>query len=84
MQTYKEHSLEELERNENWKKIAEYDEIPQLYKKAENEGYFLYSISNKDGLTIETKIEERPILGFDLISDNEKNPSKYFVFVTYE
>ncbi|MEK6872923.1 MAG: hypothetical protein AABW90_02845 [Nanoarchaeota archaeon] len=65
-------TLENTYLDDGWKKIAEYDEIPKLYKKAENGSYFLYSISNEDSLTIETKIEEKPILGFDLILDNEK------------
>ena len=57
--------------DDGWEKIAEYDET-KLYRKSENGSYFLYSISEEDGLIFETKIEEKPILGFDIIPDNKK------------
>lgn len=68
--------LEELEKNKGWKKIADYDKVPHLYKKRENESYYLYEVLE----TNETKIYENPIQGFSIVEDNQ-DPPKYYVFV---
>ena len=69
-------TLEDLDKNEEWKKVAEYNEVPHLYKKRESGDYFLYEVLEMN----ETKIYENPILGFSIVESNQ-NPPKYYVFV---